>query len=66
MAILKKVSVKPLKAANEIIGTEKDEGLQYAVVYKGKAVIALFDSEFWAKRFINSTAIGELVIREVA
>ena len=65
MPIIKEVMLKP--EFEPLLPTENKEGLRFAVVYREKEVIALFDCRFWAENFIGGENSGMgFTIREVA
>lgn len=61
--IIKEVKLKPTQT--DIFPTDNPGGLKYAAVFGEVTVVALFDSEYWAKKFCDAANIS-FVIREVA
>ena len=51
--IIKEVKVLPEKPKPITLKTESPCGLMYAVVYEENQVIALFNSYYWAKAFVE-------------
>jgi hypothetical protein len=50
----------------QVLQTESEGGLKYAVVYNGTKIIALFGSDYWASEFIKSADMNAFELREVA
>lgn len=65
MTIIKEI--KFTKTVTETLPTENETGLRYAVVWKNRKVIAVFDDMFWAENFIGGENEGmSFTIREIA
>jgi hypothetical protein len=59
--MIKKVDVYVVAPVITTLETETGDGLRYAVVYKQKKLIALFESRYWAEHFIANSEEAEFL-----